>query len=117
MVKRPRATAEVLTAALQASRAMKNVAQPGVREELSAAANDLAKALARARKVGAMSAPEDKKIAKNLETAVAHLSTAVDRARGRRRRHTGLRFVVVATALSGGIYAVWKLSGAPPRAA
>jgi hypothetical protein len=110
--KRPRGTAEAFALALHASRVMKNVAQPGVRDELSAAAGDLAKAVARARQIGAKSAPADKRIAKNLDTAMDHLSTAIDRARGRRRRHTGRRLVVVFGALAGGTYAVWKVSSA-----
>jgi hypothetical protein len=115
VAKHPRETAEVLAAALHASRVMKNAAQPGVRTELSAAAADLVKAYTRARQVGARSASDDKKVARNLDTALDHLSSAVDQARGRRRRHTGFRLVIFMGAVLGAVYAAWKLASSSLR--
>jgi hypothetical protein len=106
----PGEAAELIRAGFLASRALRNVTQPAVRNELGAAVDSLGEAFARARKIGPISAPEDKKVAKNLDSAMDHLASALDSARGRRRRHSKLRVLVLLSVLTAGIYTLWRLS-------
>jgi hypothetical protein len=83
-----------------------------VQAESKASLTELVGASRRAREVGLPSAFEDKLVARRLSRAARHASTALDAARGRRRRRHAWRRVFAVTVgvgvMAGSAYAAYK---------
>lgn len=101
-----------------AATARRVVANRKVQRETRLALSSMVQARERARKVGLVRAPRDKRLAGHLEHAGRHASKAMMfAARARRNRRLGRTTTVVAVtgagALGGAAYAGWKVYGRP----
>ena len=86
---------------------------PHVQAETRALLSDLTRASRRAREIGLTKAFDDKLLSRQLSSASRHASSAVDAARGRRRRRNASWRVFVGTGAAGltaaSAYAGWKM--------
>ena len=136
-VRHPRGAARMSVAAMKYRRALmaaavaagrareysasvkESVNNPKVRAEARLALISLALAGQRARKVGILEAPNDKRVLAQLLQARRHATKAATTARNARRRHRVIRRVTVivgAGAVGGAAYASWKVRSQPEAA-
>jgi hypothetical protein len=112
VARRRKRTTRIIRLARRSSNVYARMSDAAVQEELRAAATSLVRTIERAQKIGPRQIPGDKKIAKQSEAAINHLSKALASARNERRHRTLRRVVVVAGLSAGGAIGAWKLTQA-----
>jgi hypothetical protein len=88
-------------------RLIARASDPGFREEITAAMSALGIAAKRARKMGATSAVEDKRVRELVREAASHLRTAAREEPKKPQSHT-LRNLALLGVLAGGVYVALK---------
>jgi hypothetical protein len=112
VARRRKRTTKIIRLARQSSNVYARMSDAAVQEDVRAAATNLARTIERAQKIGPRQIAGDKKIAKESEAAIKHLSKALANARKAKRHRTLRRIVFVAGLSAGGAIGAWKLTQA-----